>query len=180
MLVCENSSDWCFRMKLDVGCGHNSQGDVNVDLFVEPTSHRSHDQRSRIDKALNVKSIPNFVRADACHLPFRNGAFDEVISLNVLEHIKNPVKMMREIVRVLKLGGTTQIHTSHWLEPRKMKPMHLHYFSKTTLNNLLKLCGLHVTRSSYVRWKFFPHHFCPIVRFPQGIEIVGRKIFQEN
>jgi SAM-dependent methyltransferase len=40
------------------------------------------------------------------HLPFRDGAFDAVLSLHVLEHVKNPFVCARELVRVLKPGGT--------------------------------------------------------------------------
>ena len=39
-------------------------------------------------------------------LPFRDGAFDAVLSLHVLEHVKNPFVCARELARVLKPGGT--------------------------------------------------------------------------
>lgn len=40
------------------------------------------------------------------HLPFRDGAFDAVLSLHVLEHVRNPFVCAKELVRVLKPGGT--------------------------------------------------------------------------
>jgi SAM-dependent methyltransferase len=39
-------------------------------------------------------------------LPFLNGTFDAVISIAVLEHVKDPFKCASEIARVLKPGGT--------------------------------------------------------------------------
>lgn len=39
-------------------------------------------------------------------LPFLNNTFDAVISIAVLEHVKEPFKCASEIVRVLKPGGT--------------------------------------------------------------------------
>ena len=39
-------------------------------------------------------------------LPFRDGAFDAVLSLHVLEHVKNPFVCAKELARVLKPGGT--------------------------------------------------------------------------
>jgi SAM-dependent methyltransferase len=39
------------------------------------------------------------------HLPFRDGAFDAVLSLHVLEHVKNPFVCAAELMRVLKPGG---------------------------------------------------------------------------
>jgi SAM-dependent methyltransferase len=44
--------------------------------------------------------------ADGHALPFRDGAFDLVVSLAVLEHIRYPHVMTREVHRVLRPGGT--------------------------------------------------------------------------
>jgi SAM-dependent methyltransferase len=40
------------------------------------------------------------------HLPFRDNVFDAVLSLHVLEHVKNPFVCAAELVRVLKPSGT--------------------------------------------------------------------------
>lgn len=43
--------------------------------------------------------------ADAHALPFRDASFDLVVSLAVLEHIRYPHVMMREVHRILRPGG---------------------------------------------------------------------------
>ncbi len=48
-------------------------------------------------------------------MPFPNGSFDIVYSSNVLEHVLDPAKVLREAVRVLKPGGTLQIVCPNYL-----------------------------------------------------------------
>jgi len=47
-------------------------------------------------------------------IPFKDGAFDVVLSDNVIDHADNPAKIVAEITRVLKVGGilylTVHIH----------------------------------------------------------------------
>jgi SAM-dependent methyltransferase len=45
------------------------------------------------------------VVADLQQLPFPDGSFDVVASLETVEHLPDPVQGMRELVRVLKPGG---------------------------------------------------------------------------
>ena len=43
--------------------------------------------------------------ADARHLPFRASVFDLVVSQETVEHVSDPFKAVREMVRVLRPGG---------------------------------------------------------------------------
>jgi SAM-dependent methyltransferase len=45
------------------------------------------------------------VKADICHLPFQENAFDIIFCNHVLEHIPNDTKAMQELYRVLKPNG---------------------------------------------------------------------------
>lgn len=49
--------------------------------------------------------------ASAHELPFPDASFDVVISVNVLEHIDDPVRLFAEVRRVLKPGGVFIAHT---------------------------------------------------------------------
>lgn len=79
-------------MILDIGCGEVPRGDVNVDLNIDSSIHRG--------SKLNVKKIPNFVLADAQHLPFKSACFEKVRSSHVIEHVPNPMLMLQEMTRV--------------------------------------------------------------------------------
>ncbi|MBK0370342.1 class I SAM-dependent methyltransferase [Flavobacterium agrisoli] len=45
------------------------------------------------------------VKADICHLPFKDNEYDVILCNHVLEHIHDDTKAMEELYRVLKPGG---------------------------------------------------------------------------
>ena len=45
------------------------------------------------------------VKADICNLPFKDNEFDIILCNHVLEHIPDDTKAMRELHRVMKVGG---------------------------------------------------------------------------
>lgn len=60
------------------------------------------------DRVIDVDYMPYknvSVVADAHLLPFKNNSADAVISDALLEHVKDPVKVVAEIERILKPGG---------------------------------------------------------------------------
>jgi SAM-dependent methyltransferase len=68
-------------------------------------------------------------------LPFKNGSFDAVISLSVLEHVKDPFQCAREISRVLKPGGQL-ICSVPFLQPFHGYPHHYYNMTYQGLKNL--------------------------------------------
>ncbi len=82
---------------LNCGCGNTPWGDVRFDLYQSSTTNVVGDLESG--------------------LPFKDEVFDEVICLNVLEHVGNPASLVQEISRVLKPGGALRLRTdnaSYW------------------------------------------------------------------
>jgi len=60
-----------------------------------------------------VKLMP----ADASNLPFPDGSFDAVISHQFIEHVADPGKVLGEMGRVVKPGGTVLLMSPNLLSP---------------------------------------------------------------
>jgi ubiquinone/menaquinone biosynthesis C-methylase UbiE len=53
---------------------------------------------------------PQFLVADAGQLPFEANSIDQIVSTGVMHHWKEPVRIFKEIYRVLKPGGEAWIY----------------------------------------------------------------------
>ncbi len=57
------------------------------------------------------------VVADAATMPFPEGTFDVVCSSNVLEHVSDPISVVRDMGRVVRPGGVVFANYTLWLSP---------------------------------------------------------------
>jgi len=96
---------------LDVGCG---KGDV-LKRF---TSIRPDIEIVALDKENFRSLIPSNIAfyeldAEKDRLPFPDNFFDGATIIHVIEHIKNPALVLKEVIRVLKSGEEFYIETPH-------------------------------------------------------------------
>lgn len=155
-------------LRLDVGCGSAPKGTVNVDLNIKATVHRPRDTVSGC-RVLNVREIPNFVRADGLHLPFRDGAFREVVSSHLIEHVADPVGLIRELVRVAR--DRVVLYCPHRFGDNKRKsPQHKNFFGKTWFICVLRRMRLAFT-VEYSEFRFFPYECFALFRFPKELKV---------
>jgi SAM-dependent methyltransferase len=68
-------------------------------------------------------------------LPFRSGVFDAVFSFSVLEHVRDPFAVAREMTRVLKPGGRLYAVVP-FLQPFHAYPHHYYNMTAQGLVNL--------------------------------------------
>ena len=95
---------------LDVGCG---PGTITIDLAarVAPgdvtgiAAAGSPLEAARVDAAAADVGNVTFQVADAMALPFADASFDVVHAHQVLQHVPDPVGMLREMRRVCRPGG---------------------------------------------------------------------------
>lgn len=95
------------KKTLDIGCGEG--------IFLGELAKRGIDVKGvDIDKQALEKAKDNFRRlnvkvdvkkSSADKIPFKNESFEQIICLDVLEHVKNPNNVISEINRILRKNG---------------------------------------------------------------------------
>ncbi len=96
---------------LDIGCGTGLNGRMLQ-------AHHPGIQISGVD-LLERDQVPPFydyrvVNLEAGTLPFPDASFDAVVCTHVLEHLHAPVRIGREINRVMKIGARIYLETPNW------------------------------------------------------------------
>lgn len=125
-------------MILDVGCGDEPKGDVNVDLFTETL-------QANIQNKDVTKTKVDIV-ADGNYLPFKDNSFEKVVSYHVIEHSKTPFKFLKELVRVSK--NEVELKCPHRLSWAAKAPYHVSFFNKTWFNKACELLNPKVKKYS--------------------------------
>lgn len=110
---------------LDLGCGIGLSLHVLAQIFPNTVGcdvdEKALNVCRKILKEVGVDGI-DLKKYDGRELPFPNNSFDAVLSIEVVEHVKNPKPMLKEIKRVLKRDGVLIITT-----PNKYWPIETHY-----------------------------------------------------
>ena len=119
---------------LDVGCGRRP---YEKTYFAKADSYLGTDY-------LTDRSLPDVV-ASALDLPFEDGSFDTVTSTEVLEHVPDPLRALKEMHRVLRQDGVLIITVPmHW--PRHEVPYDFWRFTYDGLLHLLEESNFQVIR----------------------------------
>lgn len=131
------------RTVLDVGCGWGRElvrfnDAVGVDICLP-----------FLKTAKNYTSN-ELVLSDACNLPFRDSIFDLTIMSEVIEHLNDPSKAIKEIKRVLKKAGKIIVQTPNRLLTRgrviSKDYGHVHEFTTSELIEFITGYGFRILR----------------------------------
>ena len=108
-------------LEIGTGCGVNHivwQKKFKIDAWgIEPDGEGFENSGGVANKLIEENGLdPTRIKnAPGELIPFPDETFDIVYSSNVLEHVRDPAKVLREAVRVLKPGGTLQIICPNYL-----------------------------------------------------------------
>ena len=105
------------KKKLNLGCGTDiREGWINLDNFDSKT----------LDVIHNLETFP---------YPFEDNYFDEIIAINVLEHIENPVRVIEELYRITAKNGKVTIRVPYYnSKDMGTDPTHKNFFSEHSLD----------------------------------------------
>ena len=118
-------------MKLNIGCGNKKkQGFLGVDRY----------PCDAVDIVADINGV----------LPFRSDTVQEIWMDNVIEHVTDISKLMKEIHRVCKNNAVISIITPHFSSAASWRdPTHLHHLSFFSMNHFEKNDVAHYTGGGY-------------------------------
>lgn len=146
---------------LDIGCGDG--------LFLSFLSNRNSIDDTKLYTGIDFSEVAlkkakervegvNFVNADITNstLPFADNSFNTVVALDVLEHLFDPARLVKEIYRITKTYAVigvpnfsslpARLQTVTGCVPENNKPHkgHVYWFNFKNLSQMLKENGFEI------------------------------------
>lgn len=163
---------------LDVACGIDPEGDVNIDI-------------TNVSEAFAFKPA-NFIVASAAHLPFKNKTFETVTCNDLIEHLEDEEIMatLKEIKRVANRAifkvpnayftpsawkYSWTILETHYRQVMRRFP-HKQIFDETMLKGTLGLVFKHVEVKGWGCWIDIPVLRKILALFSPRIPFLGQML----
>ena len=117
---------------LDLGCGSKKYpGAVGVDLSADTDADIVHD-------------------LDVVPYPLEEGSFDQILLQDVIEHVRDPYEVMREVHRIGRPGARVHLRTPHFSSVLAYSdPTHRHAFSAAAIRALAEPGFAHYTAARF-------------------------------
>jgi len=154
----------CGENIIDIGCSiGNAFGDQAVNVDVKSYKEITDEAKT----AHGDITIPNFVQADAMHLPFKDGSFDAAVLSEILEHVEHPVETLNEAQRVAKIVIICVPNEHAWSQEHKPFDAdasgkhvsgHVRFFDRASFIQMLHesgLCIVELLDWMYAGWAYF-------------------------
>lgn len=99
---------------------------------------------------------PRYIKGSAEKMPFKKNSFDTIIAGELVEHLKNPEKFIKESNRVLRKNGKLVITTPNKdslvnrIFRNNEAPLHFSLLNTKMISKLLKKNGFEINDFSYM------------------------------
>ncbi len=113
---------------LDIGCGSaKTPGAIGLDISADTDADIVHD-------------------LDVFPYPIEESSFDQILLQDVIEHVREPIKVFEELHRIARPGARIQLRTPHFSSVLAYgDPTHRHYFSTIAIRSLAEPRFAHYT-----------------------------------
>lgn len=170
---------------LDVGCSTGQflaalKGKIGLRVGIELSREDANFIKNNLDFKVYNEPIER--------LKLPEGPFDLITSLQVLEHVENPLEFLKKIGKHLKPNGLLYLELPN-IDDAVLKyyqasgyanfyyrEPHLSYFSKSTLNKLLDKAGFDGEIKTVQRYNFLNHVNWILTNAPQPTFMDGNRV----
>jgi SAM-dependent methyltransferase len=160
---------------LDVGCGTGA----NLEMLAQFGDAEGVDVSPEALAFCRERGLKQVHHGEAEHLPFADGSFDLVTGLDVVEHLDDDLAGLKEMRRVLRLGGYCFIFVPAFMFLWGVQDDISHHRRRYTLNGIKRVvheAGFDVERVTYANITFF----APILLGRLLMRVTGIRPASEN
>jgi len=113
---------------LDIGCGAAKAPEaIGLDISSDTDADIVHD-------------------LDELPYPIQDASFDQILMQDVIEHVREPIRVFEELHRIARPGARIQLRTPHFSSILAYgDPTHRHYFSTIAIRSLAEPRFAHYT-----------------------------------
>jgi len=171
-----------FKKMADLGCGSGGYLEIKKERECEYygldfSEHMLQSAKKRAEQ-LNLKEGVHFYKGNAEETPYAENTFDLIIAIGLIEYFDDPHKIIKEIGRILRKGGTVIIQSfmptpyvqslfftaasiKNCIPGRKNDIEHKKY-NKKQLDGLFEKHGFRVVDYAYSNFHILPLPFADI------------------
>jgi ubiquinone/menaquinone biosynthesis C-methylase UbiE len=161
---------------LDVGCGVISV--LNVVKVSNAEFYGIDPLMDEYKKLYKLDESVTWSRASGEEIPFNDKYFDVVFCTNIIDHTDDPLKVVEELYRVLKLGAYLVLTVDIFQKEEGRDPAHPHAFTEHYANKILADQGFEIVFDRYSPIRAQVYWFVKNNLLPDAIKervIVSRK-----